>query len=106
MSAFFPALAPGAGVAFDEIARRHGDYALCGVAALVRLDTAGAVVEARAGYLSVAEVPTVVDLTAELAGPASPTPPWPQRGRGRWPASIPPTTSTPPRPTGPSWCAC
>ncbi len=68
VSASFPALAPGAGVAFDEIARRHGDYALCGVAALVRLDTAGAVVEARAGYLSVAEVPSVVDLTAELAG--------------------------------------
>ena len=28
VSAFFPALAAGAGVAFDEIARRHGDYAL------------------------------------------------------------------------------
>ena len=71
VSAFFPALAPGAGVAFDEVARRHGDYALCGVAALVRLDAGGAVVEARTGYLSVAEVPTVVDVTAELA--AGPT---------------------------------
>ena len=65
-SAFFPALAPGAGVAFDEIARRHGDYALCGVAALVRLD-GGSVVEARAGYLSVNEMPTVVDLTDALS---------------------------------------
>jgi carbon-monoxide dehydrogenase medium subunit len=64
-SAFFPALRPGAGVAFDEIARRHGDYALCGVAALVRLD-GGRVVEARAGYLSVSDLPTVVDLTAVL----------------------------------------
>ena len=35
VSAFFPALAAGAGVAFDEIARRHGDYALVGAAALV-----------------------------------------------------------------------
>ena len=35
VEAFFPALAPGAGVAFTEIARRHGDYALVGVAALV-----------------------------------------------------------------------
>ena len=35
VEAFFPALADGAGVAFEEIARRHGDYALCGVAALV-----------------------------------------------------------------------
>ena len=34
--AFFPALPDDAGVAFDEIARRHGDYALCGVAAVVR----------------------------------------------------------------------
>ena len=56
-SAFFPALAPGAGVAFDEIARRHGDYALCGVAAVV----AGTSV--RAAYVAVADVPTVVDLS-------------------------------------------
>ena len=65
VSAFFPALEDGTGVAFDEIARRHGDYALCGVAATVRL-AGGDVVEARAGYLSVNEVPTVVDLTAAL----------------------------------------
>ncbi len=57
LSAFFPALATGAGVAFEEIARRHGDYALCGVAALVTDETV------HAGYLSVCEVPTVVDLT-------------------------------------------
>ncbi len=57
VSAFFPALAPGAGVAFEEIARRHGDYALCGVAALVTGETV------HAGYLSVCEVPTIVDLT-------------------------------------------
>jgi carbon-monoxide dehydrogenase medium subunit len=67
VSAFFPALAPGAGVAFDEIARRHGDYALCGVAALVRVE-GDAVLEARAGYLSVNELPTVLDLSAPLAG--------------------------------------
>lgn len=56
-SAYFPALAAGAGVAFDEIARRHGDYALCGVAALVDGDTV------RAGFVSVSDVPTVVDLS-------------------------------------------
>lgn len=66
VSAFFPALAPGAGVAFDEIARRHGDYALCGVAALVRVE-GETIVEARVGYLSVCDVPTVVDLTSSLA---------------------------------------
>ncbi|GAB2884694.1 FAD binding domain-containing protein [Nocardioides pacificus] len=67
VEAFFPALAPGAGVAFEEIARRHGDYAMCGVAAVVRLE-GDTLVEARAGYLSVCDVPTVVDLTADLAG--------------------------------------
>ena len=66
VAAFFPALEPGAGVAFDEIARRHGDYAMCGVAALVRLD-GDTVVEAKAGYVSVNEVPTVLDLTSALA---------------------------------------
>ncbi len=50
-AAFFPALPAGAGVAFEEIARRHGDYALCGVAALVDGETV------RAGYLSVSDVP-------------------------------------------------
>lgn len=39
------------------MARRHGDYALCGVAALVHDDTV------EASYLSVSDVPTVVDLT-------------------------------------------
>jgi carbon-monoxide dehydrogenase medium subunit len=56
-SAFFPALAPGARVAFDEIARRHGDYALVGAAALIDGDSV------RVGYVSVSDVPTVVDLS-------------------------------------------
>ena len=66
VSAFFPALRPSAGVGFEELARRHGDYALCGVAALVRLE-GERVVEALAGYLSVNDVPTIVDLTSALA---------------------------------------
>jgi carbon-monoxide dehydrogenase medium subunit len=57
VSAFFPALAPGAGVAFEEITRRQGDYALCGVAALVDGDSV------KVGYLSVSDIPTVVDLS-------------------------------------------
>jgi 2-furoyl-CoA dehydrogenase FAD binding subunit len=57
VSAYFPALAPGAGVAFDEIARRHGDYALVGAAALAEGD------RVTVGYLSVGDVPTVVDLS-------------------------------------------
>ncbi len=65
--AFFPALTDDAGVGFDEISRRHGDYALCGVAAVVRADESGAVTSVRAGYLSVNEVPVVVDLSEVFA---------------------------------------
>jgi carbon-monoxide dehydrogenase medium subunit len=62
LSASFPVLGPGQGVAFAEIARRHGDYALCGVAGVVRVE-GDEVAEARLGYLSVNDVPTVVDVT-------------------------------------------
>jgi carbon-monoxide dehydrogenase medium subunit len=57
LSAYVPALAPGGGVAFEEIARRHGDYALVGVAAHVTAEAT------RLGYLSVSDTPTVVDVT-------------------------------------------
>lgn len=66
--AFIPALAPNTGTAYDEVARRHGDYALCGVAVVVTADDAGLVTSVRAGYLSVCEVPTVVDLTEAFVG--------------------------------------
>ncbi|TGN64683.1 xanthine dehydrogenase family protein subunit M [Nocardioides eburneiflavus] len=69
VEAFFPALGPGAGVAFQEIARRHGDYALVGVAAHV--ETAGGeVTRARVGFVSVSDVPVVVDVTDALDDPA------------------------------------
>jgi 2-furoyl-CoA dehydrogenase FAD binding subunit len=61
LEAFFPARAAGEGVGFAELARRHGDYALCGVGAVVRVE-GDRVTSARAGYLSVSDVPTVVDL--------------------------------------------
>lgn len=60
---FLPALPPGHGVAFDEVARRHGDYALCGVGAIVATDADGRVTAARTGYVSVSDVPVAVDLT-------------------------------------------
>jgi carbon-monoxide dehydrogenase medium subunit len=67
VEAFFPALGSGSGVAFEEVARRHGDYAMCGVAALVAVD-GGRVTSARASYLSVNDVPTAVDLTDAVGG--------------------------------------
>jgi 2-furoyl-CoA dehydrogenase FAD binding subunit len=57
VEAFFPALPAGAGVGFEEVSRRRGDYALVGVGALVHGE------QVRAGFLSVCDVPTVVDLT-------------------------------------------
>jgi carbon-monoxide dehydrogenase medium subunit len=49
------------------VSRRHGDYAMCGVAAIVTLDDAGQVSLARAAYLSLAGTPLVLDLTQPCA---------------------------------------
>ncbi|SDH43390.1 FAD binding domain-containing protein [Nonomuraea jiangxiensis] len=63
VSAFFPALGPRTGAAFEELARRHGDYALAGVCAVVRLDEDGQVAAARVACTGVGPVPVVVDVT-------------------------------------------
>jgi carbon-monoxide dehydrogenase medium subunit len=63
VSAFFPALPRRAGTAFAETARRHGDYGLAGVAAVVVLDDDLHVASARVGCLGVAATPYVLDLT-------------------------------------------
>jgi len=63
IEASFPALPRSAGCSFTEVSRRHGDYAVCGVGALVHLDAAGRVGLARAAYISVAGTPLVLDLT-------------------------------------------
>ncbi len=70
VEARFPALERSCGTAFVEVARRHGDYAVCGVAALVRLDGDGHVASARAAYLSVSPTPLVVELTDAVRGRA------------------------------------
>lgn len=69
VEAFFPALPDGAGVGFQEIARRHGDYALVGVAAVVRTD-GDTVTGARLGFVSVSDVPVIVDVTDAVRDPA------------------------------------
>jgi carbon-monoxide dehydrogenase medium subunit len=68
VEAFFPAAAPGTGTSFVEVARRHGDYAVCGVAAVVEApdaggDGAGSVVRVRLGYVSMGPTPSVADLS-------------------------------------------
>ena len=70
LEAHFSALPPGGGVAFDEVARRHGDYALVGVGALVEVE--GETVRcARLGFVSVSDVPVVVDVTDALDDPGA-----------------------------------
>ncbi|MFG1821302.1 FAD binding domain-containing protein [Microbispora bryophytorum] len=64
VSAFFPALPPRSGTAFHEVARRHGDYAVAGVAAAVTLDEDLRIAAARVACVSVGPVPVVVDVTA------------------------------------------
>ncbi|MBA3338344.1 MAG: FAD binding domain-containing protein, partial [Geodermatophilaceae bacterium] len=59
---------PGSGSAFIELARRRGDYAMCGAAVTVGLDADQRVTQARAAYLSVGPVPEVHDLTAAIVG--------------------------------------
>lgn len=66
--AVFPALPPATGTAFTELSRRQGDYALCGVAALVGLGADGGVSRARVACLSVAPGPLVIDVTAAAGG--------------------------------------
>lgn len=60
----FPAARPGEGFGFAEIARRHGDFALAGVAARVRVGADGAVVQARISGFGISDRPVTRDVTA------------------------------------------
>ncbi|MEO3791589.1 FAD binding domain-containing protein [Nonomuraea sp. B10E15] len=68
VSAYFPALGPGTGTAFEEVARRHGDYALAGVCAVVTVDGDARVTAARVACVGVGPVPVVVDVTGACGG--------------------------------------
>jgi carbon-monoxide dehydrogenase medium subunit len=81
VAARFPRLAPGTGWAMDELARRHGDYAVAGVVLTVTADGRGTPTGGRAAYLSCAPTPVVVDLGPALAEAGRPA------GDGGAPAS-------------------
>jgi aerobic carbon-monoxide dehydrogenase medium subunit len=53
----FPVLSTGTGWAFTEVARRHGDFALVGVAAVISLDGTDACTAARIALFGVGETP-------------------------------------------------
>ncbi|HXY68145.1 MAG TPA: xanthine dehydrogenase family protein subunit M [Gemmatimonadales bacterium] len=69
-----PAMAPRTGWAFAEVSRRHGDYALVGVACLVTLDGRGRCASARVALLSVGEGPVLAPSVAAALAGAAPTP--------------------------------
>ncbi len=68
VSATFPHPRPATGSSWVEVSRRHGDYALVGVGALVTLDGDGHVTAASVVLISVAGSPVVVDLSDVAAG--------------------------------------
>ncbi len=66
-------LAPRSGTAFLEVARRHGDYALVGVAAVVTLDERGRCRETRIALLSVGAGPILAVEAARVLAGQTPT---------------------------------
>lgn len=65
----FPVMEAGTGFCFTEIARRHGDYAMAGLAALLKLDGNGAIQSSRLVYLNVGDGPVeAVQAEASLVG--------------------------------------
>jgi aerobic carbon-monoxide dehydrogenase medium subunit len=52
----FPAAGPGTGVSFQEVARRHGDFAMVGLATSVTLSD-GVISDARLAFAGVSDVP-------------------------------------------------
>jgi carbon-monoxide dehydrogenase medium subunit len=80
-AAEFPRPPAGTGSAWAELARRHGDYAVCGVGALVTLDPDLRVTAARAALISVGPVPVPVELTDAVAGQPHDAADWAAAGR-------------------------
>lgn len=65
-----PAAAPRTGSAFQEVSRRHGDFAIVAVAALVTLADDGSCADARLVLTGVGGTPQALDLTGTLIGQA------------------------------------
>jgi carbon-monoxide dehydrogenase medium subunit len=66
LGARFPVAGPEDGFGFAELARRHGDFALTGVAVWVRLSPSGQVLGATLAAFGVSGRPVVSDVTAAL----------------------------------------
>jgi carbon-monoxide dehydrogenase medium subunit len=80
VAAVFPVPAGRTGTAWLELSRRHGDYALCGIGALVTVDDDLRITTARVACCSVGPVPVVVDVTDAVAGRAGVSADWTAAG--------------------------
>ncbi len=69
-----PPMPAHSGWAFDEVARRRGDYAIVGAAALVTLDADGRCTDATLVYLSVGECPVMAENAVGRLRGQTPTP--------------------------------
>lgn len=63
-----PPLPPRCGTCFVEVARRRGDFALMGVAAVVVISQAGICTQARLAYCGAADTPVRVEAAGSLLG--------------------------------------
>jgi carbon-monoxide dehydrogenase medium subunit len=68
VEASFPGRPPRNGSAFVEVSRRHGDYAICGVAVCVTVDEDGELQAGKAAFISVGPTPVVVELSEAVTG--------------------------------------
>jgi len=68
-----PRLPASSGTAFLEMARRHGDYALVGVAVVVTLDPRGRCQEAKLSLLSVGDGPVLATEAGKVLAGQSPS---------------------------------
>jgi aerobic carbon-monoxide dehydrogenase medium subunit len=56
VEAHFPTASPGTGISFQEVARRHGDFAMVGLAASLTLSD-GTISDARLAFAGISDVP-------------------------------------------------
>lgn len=80
-SVTFPVPEGRTGAVWTEVARRNGDYAVCGTGVVVTLDDDLRVAGARAAYISVGPEPVVLDLTEAVVGSSYDDADWPAAGR-------------------------
>ena len=85
----FPAARPGTGAAFEEVARRHGDFAIVGLAASLTL-TGEVISDARLAFSGIADVPVRATAAEDLLSGQRPSPELFEEAAGRATADIDP----------------